>query len=105
MTYTVSIEQYELTVKITDYSPGRPGRFSGPWEDCYPDEPEEVEFEVVSGLVYDEEGNAEDLGRNGCASVAEMFAEEIEARLLDRIREDRYDDDYDRGDDYDWEAA
>ncbi|WP_440466915.1 hypothetical protein ACKI1H_27195 [Pseudomonas sp. YH-1] len=103
MTYTVSIEQYELTVKVTDYSPGRPGRFSGPWEDCYPDEPEELEFEVVSGLVYDEEGNAEDLGRNGCASVSEMYAEEIEARLLDQLEQDRDDDDYDRGDD--WEAA
>lgn len=104
MTYTVSIKQFELNVEVIDYSPGRPGRYSGPWEDCYPDEPEEVEFEVVSGLVYDEEGNAEDLGRNGCASVAEMFAEDIEARILDRIREDR-DDDYDDHCDYDWEAA
>jgi len=97
MTYTVSIEQYELQVEVTDYSPGRAGKYSGPWEDCYPDEPEELEFEVVSGLVYDEGGNAKDLGRNGCASVAELYAEEIEARLLDRIHEDR--------DDRDWEAA
>lgn len=97
MTYTISVDQYELQVKVINYSPGQEGKYSGPWENCYPAEPEEVEFEVISGQIYDEEGNAEDLGRNGCASVAEMYAEDIEARILDRIREDR--------DDRDWEAA
>lgn len=103
MTYTVSIEQYELKVKIThmEVVEGDSSSWDSDWD--YHGW-REMEFEVVSGLVYDEEGNAEDLGRNGCASVAEMFAEDIEARILDRIREDR-DDDFDDHCDYDWEAA
>ncbi|WP_236175948.1 hypothetical protein [Pseudomonas pseudonitroreducens] len=105
MTYTISIEQYELTVEITDYSPGRAGKYSGPWEDCYPDEPEELEFEVVSGLVYDEDNNVEDLGANGCAALAEKYAEFIEEELWLQVDDERDDSDYDRGDDRAWEAA
>lgn len=32
---------------VTHYTPVIPGRFSGPPEDCYPDEGGEFEFEVL----------------------------------------------------------
>lgn len=37
------------------YRPGRPGRYSGPPESCYPDEPDEIEIDFVT---LDEEGFA-----------------------------------------------
>lgn len=103
MSRTVCIEQYTLEVEITSYTPGRSGVFSGPPEHCYPDEPEELEFEVVSGVIEDEDGNEEDLGRNGCAAVAEQYAEEIEQKLMDQLADEADDCDYD--DSRDWEAA
>jgi hypothetical protein len=31
---------------VTHYAPALPGRYSGPPENCYPDDPEEIDFEV-----------------------------------------------------------
>ena len=41
---------------------------------------------MISGEVYDEDGNATDLGRNGCAAVAELHAELIEELLCTLTR-------------------
>lgn len=38
-------------IKVLSYYPGSPGRTWGAWEDCYPAEDEEFEFEV-----YDRRG-------------------------------------------------
>ena len=35
--------QTEYEVEITYFSPEIPGKYDGPWEDCYPTEPAEVE--------------------------------------------------------------
>jgi len=51
-------EQIQLTdpvcdgVKIElelDYTPMRPGKFDGPWENCYPTEP--AEFEIIGKVI------------------------------------------------------
>ena len=42
-------EEYTLLIEC-DYSPLRRGRFSGPPEDCYPDEPEELEITSITLL-------------------------------------------------------
>lgn len=80
MTHSVSIEQYELKVKITYMKvvEGNPHTWSSDW-DYYGYR--EMEFYVISGLVYDEDENTEDLGANGCAAVAEKYAEDIEREL------------------------
>ena len=104
MTYTVSIEQYELKVKIThmEVVEGDSSSWDSDW-DYYGYR--EMEFEVISGLVYDEDNNTEDLGANGCAALAEKYAEFIEEELWLQVDDERDDSNYDRGDDYAWEAA
>ena len=101
MSRTVCLDRYELQVEITYIADvkGDSSTWDSDW-DYYGYR--ELEFEVVSGLVYDENGdNPQDLGRNGCAAVAEQYAEDIEQKLWDQLDGER-DDDYD---DRDWEAA
>ena len=107
MTYEVIIEDYVLQCVITHCVSvkGDPTSWASP-DDYYGYE--EMEFEIVSGYSYDEEGNPIDLGKNGCAAVAERLAEEIEELLWEQVaaarEDDRGYDDRDR--DYgDWEAA
>ena len=39
----------ELSILVEyDYTPGRPGKISGPPEDCYPDEDEQMEISAVN---------------------------------------------------------
>lgn len=50
LTYTVDfgiLGENDLTV-FYNYTPAQAGRYSGPPEDCYPDEPEEIEIVDVS---------------------------------------------------------
>ena len=98
MSRTVCFDQYELQVEIIHCKvvPPNPNTWDSDW-DYYGYQ--EMEFEVVSGLVYDEDGeNPQDLGRNGCAAVAEQYAEEIEQKLWDQLEDEREDE-------RDWEAA
>lgn len=41
----------------------------------------EMEFRVISGIGYDEHGAPSELGRNGCAEIAERYAEFIEEEI------------------------
>lgn len=41
----------------------------------------ELEFRVVSGVACEETGDVTELGRNGCAELAERYAEFIEEAL------------------------
>jgi len=67
---------------------------------------EEMEFEIVSGNTYDDDGIPLDLGKNGCAAVAERLAEEIEELLWEQVAAAREDDrEYDDRAYGDWEAA
>lgn len=89
MSRTVCFDQYELQVEITRclVVPPNPGTWDSDL-DYYGYQ--ELEFEVVSGLAYDEDGeNPENLGRNGCAAVAEQYAEEIEQKLWDQLNDER----------------
>ncbi len=38
-------------IDVTHYAASLPGRYSGPPESCYPDDPEEIDF-----TVYDQRG-------------------------------------------------
>lgn len=83
MIFTINIDNFEFTVQITDYSKGYPAKTWGAWEDCYPEEPEEIEFTVLSVLDTDEDGNEKVVDN----IVAEDYLELIEEKLLIEIHE------------------
>lgn len=105
MRHTIELDEYVLQVEITDLTDIKPDPTS--WaspEDYYGCR--ELEFSVVSGEVYDEDGNATDLGRNGCAAVSEMHAELIEELLWQIIDGEKEDAAIARAESRrDWEAA
>lgn len=70
-------EDFCITFEVY-YSPGTPGRYSGPPEDCYPDEPAEVE--LLKAWVTDHSAHR---------VVEEDFAdwEDIYDRLLEKADE------------------
>ena len=82
-------EQFEMhgvTVLCSGtYYPGSPGRYSGPPEDCYPAEPDELEIESVTVG-----------GVDIIALVSDAFLDRCDDELRARI--------YERAND-EWEAA
>lgn len=105
MTYEVIIEDYVLQCNVTHCVSvkGDPTSWASP--DDYHGY-NEMEFEIASGYTYDEDGKPVDIGKNGCAAIAERLAEEIEEKLWEQVaaarEDDREHDDRDYGD---WEAA
>jgi len=107
MTHEVIIEDYVLQCNITHCVSvkGNPNSWASP-DDYYGYR--EMEFEIVSGNTYDDDGNPADLGKTGCAAVAEKFSEEIEEQLWECVvseeaaaAEDYYEAQRECG----WEAA
>ena len=41
-----SYVEIEVDVEVLDYTPPVNGRYTGAWENCYPDEPEEISISV-----------------------------------------------------------
>jgi len=88
MIFEIDLDEYRLAVEVTHCLDVKPDYRS--WDsdwDYYGYR--EMEFEVISGSVFDEDGNETELGRNGCAGVAEQYAEDIEDRLWTLIEEKR----------------
>lgn len=90
MLYEVNIDQYCLQCEVTSLLdvPPNPEVTTSDW-DTYGYR--ELEFRVVSGQVYDENGVASDAGRNACAALAEQYAEFIEEALWRQIETERQD--------------
>jgi hypothetical protein len=88
MRFEIDLDEYRLAVEVTHCLDVKPDyRSWGSADDYYGYR--EMEFEVISGSVFDEDGNETELGRNGCAGVAEQYAEDIEDRLWTLIEEKR----------------
>lgn len=90
MPYEVNIDQYCLqceVIALLDVPPN-PEATTSDW-DAYGYR--ELEFRVVSGQVYDENGVATDAGRNACAALAEQYSELIEDALWRQIETERQD--------------
>ena len=91
-TYEIELDSYIFYVRITHYSRGYPAKTWALPEDCYPEEPEELEWEVDSVVELDEDGNESEVQ----VDIAE-YSEWIEEKLLDLIHEEQEEDcrDYD----------
>lgn len=88
MRFEIDLDEYRLAVEVTHCLDVKPDyRSWGSADDYYGYR--EMEFEVISGSVFDEDGNETELGRNGCAGVAEQYAEDIEERLWTLIEKKR----------------
>ncbi|EWC39593.1 hypothetical protein [Stutzerimonas stutzeri] len=88
MKFEIDLDEYLLSVEVTHCAVVEPDyRCRDSADDYYGYR--EMEFEVISGSVFDEDGNETELGRNGCAGVAEQYAEDIEDRLWTLIEKKR----------------
>ena len=84
-------KEVEVTAEYT-YSPGMPGKTSGPPENCYPDEPAECEVEVIyltadktktdimSKLATEQ---IENVFEEACGRGASSLSEDYEAAMED----------------------
>ena len=101
---SVYLDDYEFNCTITYYSAGCPAKTWALPEDCYPEEPEELEFDVDSVFVYDDdEGDlVEILDKGEKDSIIGDYVDRIESKILEEIREEAEDDfDYPEPDWYD----
>ena len=91
---SVYLDDHEFNCTITYYSAGYPAKTWGRVEDSYPEEPEEVEFDVDSVFVYDENGDlVEILDKGEKDSIISEYVDRIEGKILEDIREEAEDDD------------
>ena len=100
---SVYLDDHEFNCTITYYSAGCPAKTWGRVEDSYPEEPEEVEFDVDSVFVYNEDGDlVEILDKGEKDSIISEYVDRIEDKILEEIREAVADDfDYPEPDWYD----
>jgi hypothetical protein len=88
--YEVNIEAFVLQCEVTELVDveANPITWSSDWDgQGY----RELEFRVLSGVVYDENDVPSDLGRNGCAELADRYAEFIESEIWRQIDAERED--------------
>ena len=74
----------EVTIEY-EYSPGRPGRYAGPAESCYEDEPEEIT--VLNVLIN---GTMVDAGEFTEKTI-EQWHDAIRAHMADELESDAED--------------
>ena len=79
----IFIGDWIYTVELEDYTPSKPAYLSGAPEDCYPAEPAELEYKVVS-IKLDE--GAKDTGGDIESLVNDY--EELDELIIAKIIED-----------------
>lgn len=89
MDYEVIVEGFVLQVEVTHCinEPARPSTWDSDWDaqGC-----RELEFVVVSGVAYDDDGIRMDVSPYDCYVVAEQYAKQIEAALWFEIDSRRH---------------
>lgn len=84
MKFEIDLDEYLLSVEVTRCEVVEPDyRCRDSADDYYGYS--ELEFNITSGSVFDEDGNETELDLNGCAAVADEHAERIEDRLWNLI--------------------
>lgn len=49
---TLTDREIPVRLDVTYYKPFRRGKYDGPWENCYPDEDAEVDFDIKTPKGY-----------------------------------------------------
>jgi len=81
----IEFRGYDLEVEVTFYTPGNPGVTSGPPENCFPPEDEDVDWQLVdddtliASLIYESESLCDEV----TIAVLEAIYKEQEAVLED----------------------
>lgn len=84
MKFEIDLDEYLLSVEVTHCEVVEPDyRCRDSADDYYGYS--ELGFTITSGTAFDEDGNQTELGRNGCAAVADEHAERIEELLWTEI--------------------
>lgn len=92
---SVELDDYVFDCTITHYSAGSPAKTWALPEDCYPEEPEELEFDADSVFVYDENGDlVEILDKGEKEAIISEYVDRIEDKILEDIREEAEEDIY-----------
>ena len=103
MDFEIEIDSYTFYVRVVDYYAGYPAKTWGPWEDCYEECPEEIDWECTAIQACDEDGNVVVLTAEQVKNIISEYSEYIEDKLLEQIRELKEDDfDYPEPDYYDY---
>ena len=73
--------EIEFTVKITSYHPADPGRLSGPYDQCYPPEPAEIEYTLTTAAGFEIPYDlfTEDEWEAICDEVLDTYEEELQS--------------------------
>lgn len=82
---TVSEENFTVRYEITAQMGYDPGRYSGPPENCYPEE-SECDITEATFHVFDEDGNEVDEPL-ASAAIARVNEDDIEQKLWDKFNE------------------
>ena len=94
--FTENDDLLTFFVEVTHYSAGRPAKIWALPEDCYPEEPEEIEFDVVKITLTDEDGNVTDVTKD--IDVSD-YSDYLEEKLLETMKGEAESQDYDYFDD------
>ena len=80
MTYEVIVEGFVLQVEVThcENTPPSPGTWSSDWDaqGC-----RELEFKIVSGICYDDDGIRMDVYPSALPLLAQQYGRQIETAL------------------------
>lgn len=92
---------YDFDCEVSGwYHPGRPAKISGPPESCYPEDPDEWEYEEVvglDGLSHDELADNEAFDDMVLGKARKEYGNLCDERNADQAADRAYWRDYDNG--------
>lgn len=78
MQYEINIQGDMVYVEVTAFYGGRAAKVWGPWEDCYPEEPAEIEYDILAIEVEDEDGEITELtGQAAIDYACEQYGDDL----------------------------
>jgi hypothetical protein len=87
MQHEININGDMYTVEVTYFAGGRPAKTWGIPEDCYPEEPAEIEFDVLAVDVEDEYGNITTLEGEAAKEYAQKVIDDLECKVMEEHTE------------------